>query len=553
MSTAACSFDTHEMFNQSPPYEDIDLYSSDLPLQEAVQANGAGDEAAALVRLRAAMGHGRDVRARRAAPTRIRRSSTPSTRRASAATWSSSIRPITISCGRASQPACMPRPGRAAGKRAAPPAEVARAARYYMAAQVESGHLCPITMTRAALGGACRRAGAACPGGAESGRDELRPGVSGPWREKPGMTLGMGMTEKQGGTDVRANTTSADRRLGRFLRRHRAQMVSLRADVRRLPGAGAGAGRAHLLLRAALSARRLGQCAAPAAAQGQARQPLQCFERSRVRRRLRLARRRGRRRRPHHHPDGAADAARLRARLGGLHAHGAGAGRAPLPPSLGVPAAPLRPADDARGAGRSGARGRRRGGAGHAACARLRSAPRAIRAKPPMRAWSRRRRSTGSARPRRASSTRPWSASAATATSRKACCRGSIARRRSTRSGKAPATSCASTCCARCSRDEEAAELLRIARARGFAAFRRDEKRRSIARTHSQARPRRASTVGRLATLAAAAALKATAPAAVAEAFVRTRLARQHGALYGADGIDAATAELLLQRALPGA
>ena len=39
----------------------------------------------------------------------------------------------------------------ATGKRAAPPAEVARAARFYMAAQVETGHLCPITMTRAAL------------------------------------------------------------------------------------------------------------------------------------------------------------------------------------------------------------------------------------------------------------------------------------------------------------------------------------------------------------------------------------------------------------------
>ena len=37
------------------------------------------------------------------------------------------------------------------GQRAAPPAEVVRSARYYMAAQVESGHLCPITMTRAAL------------------------------------------------------------------------------------------------------------------------------------------------------------------------------------------------------------------------------------------------------------------------------------------------------------------------------------------------------------------------------------------------------------------
>ena len=58
-------------------------------------------------------------------------------------------------------------------------------------------------------------------------------------------------------------------------------------------------------------------------------------------------------------------------------------------------------------------------------------------------------------------------------------------------------------------------------------------------------------TVGKLATLAAASALEATAPPAVAEAFVRTRLSRQHAALYGADDIEAHTADTLLQRALP--
>jgi hypothetical protein len=57
--------------------------------------------------------------------------------------------------------------------------------------------------------------------------------------------------------------------------------------------------------------------------------------------------------------------------------------------------------------------------------------------------------------------------------------------------------------------------------------------------------------VGKLATLAAATALEASAPPSVTEAFVRTRLARQHAALYGADDIAAATAETLLQRALP--
>ena len=58
-------------------------------------------------------------------------------------------------------------------------------------------------------------------------------------------------------------------------------------------------------------------------------------------------------------------------------------------------------------------------------------------------------------------------------------------------------------------------------------------------------------TVGKLAVLTAAAALRVTAPPAVVEAFVHTRLVRPHGALYGADAIEPETAELLLQRALP--
>ena len=157
-----------------------------------------------------------------------------------------------------------------------------------------------------------------------------------PWWEKSGMTLGMGMTEKQGGTDVRANTTTATP-VGRGLFDRRPQMVLVRADERRLPGAGAGAGRAHLLSHAALSARRLGQCAALPAAQGQARQPLQRVERGRIHRSVRLAGRRGGRRHPHHPADGAVDAARLRRRVGRPDAHGAGAGGPSLPLSQGVP------------------------------------------------------------------------------------------------------------------------------------------------------------------------------------------------------------------------
>lgn len=83
-----------------------------------------------------------------------------------------------------------------------------RAARFFMTAGVECGHLCPITMTSAsvaALAAAPERSQAWLPLIASRQYD---PGIKPPM-EKAGLTLGMGMTEKQGGTDVRANTTRA--------------------------------------------------------------------------------------------------------------------------------------------------------------------------------------------------------------------------------------------------------------------------------------------------------------------------------------------------------
>ena len=85
-----------------------------------------------------------------------------------------------------------------------------RAARFYLTAELECGHLCPITMTSASL--------AALMASPKIFR-EWAPRVttrkydqaSKAPVEKAGLTLGMGMTEKQGGTDVRANTTRAER------------------------------------------------------------------------------------------------------------------------------------------------------------------------------------------------------------------------------------------------------------------------------------------------------------------------------------------------------
>ncbi|MEA2892797.1 MAG: putative acyl-CoA dehydrogenase, partial [Bradyrhizobium sp.] len=96
------------------------------------------------------------------------------------------------------------------GKPAGAPSEVVRAAKFYIATQVETGHLCPITMTRASVAALAAQPGLLAkvmPVIATRSYDS----TFAPWWTKRGMTLGMGMTEKQGGTDVRANMTRAVR------------------------------------------------------------------------------------------------------------------------------------------------------------------------------------------------------------------------------------------------------------------------------------------------------------------------------------------------------
>jgi putative acyl-CoA dehydrogenase len=86
-------------------------------------------------------------------------------------------------------------------------AHVHRAAGFVVWSQVEAGHLCPISMTYAAA-----PALAACPALSDTWLPSLASTsydpVLRPVEEKSGAIAGMGMTEKQGGSDVRANTTT---------------------------------------------------------------------------------------------------------------------------------------------------------------------------------------------------------------------------------------------------------------------------------------------------------------------------------------------------------
>ena len=85
-----------------------------------------------------------------------------------------------------------------------------RAARFFLTAQAESGHLCPLTMTSAAVA-ALMAAPAVQKEWAPKILSRNYDSANRPFSQKSAVTLGMGMTEKQGGTDVRANTSTAER------------------------------------------------------------------------------------------------------------------------------------------------------------------------------------------------------------------------------------------------------------------------------------------------------------------------------------------------------
>ena len=87
-------------------------------------------------------------------------------------------------------------------------AHVARAALMYLYSQADQGTSCPLTMTHAAVPVLQKSKNLATSWLPRILSTEYDPRHIPAW-EKPGNTIGMGMTEKQGGSDVRANTTHA--------------------------------------------------------------------------------------------------------------------------------------------------------------------------------------------------------------------------------------------------------------------------------------------------------------------------------------------------------
>src|SRR6266436_3011443 len=203
------SFATHEVLNQSPPFEDVDLFALDQPLVEAVAANGGASAQQELSEFGQHWGS-----AAMAARGRVANENAPKLRtfdargnRRDEVEFHPAYHEL---MARSAHAGVHNSTWNAQGKLAGGPAEVVRAAKFYIAAQVETGHLCPITMTRASVAALAVQPELLAKTMPVIATRAYDPGFA-PWWTKRGMTLGMGMTEKQGGTDVRSNLTRAER------------------------------------------------------------------------------------------------------------------------------------------------------------------------------------------------------------------------------------------------------------------------------------------------------------------------------------------------------
>ncbi len=194
---------THEVFNQPVELVDTNLYDSDIALREAVQREGAAWAMDGLEAFGARAGSAEFLELGTLANKNPPELDTHDRygRRVDLIRFHPSYHALmkaSIEDGLHSSPWTDPGEG----------AHVARAARSYMQTEVEAGHGCPITMTFAATP-CLKLQGDLAAYWLPKIQARVYDPRNVPADEKQGVTIGMAMTEKQGGSDVRANTTRA--------------------------------------------------------------------------------------------------------------------------------------------------------------------------------------------------------------------------------------------------------------------------------------------------------------------------------------------------------
>jgi putative acyl-CoA dehydrogenase len=194
---------THQVQNQVPPLEDYNLFDADPALVEAVRREGAGWAEHELRAFGALMGSERVQRlgfdANRFKPEL--RIFDRYGRRVDEVEYHPAyheLMRLAVEQGMPSLPWRDPQPG----------AHVAHSVMLYLLSQVEAGVCCPLTMTYAVVPALRRQPEVAAEWEPKATARSYDPRCI-PLVEKAGATFGMAMTEKQGGSDVRTNTTVA--------------------------------------------------------------------------------------------------------------------------------------------------------------------------------------------------------------------------------------------------------------------------------------------------------------------------------------------------------
>jgi putative acyl-CoA dehydrogenase len=197
-------FATHEVLNQPPPLENTNLFEQDAALREAVAREGGAWGEARLARFGAWLGQGSTIRLGEQANQNppVLHSHDRFGHRIDEVefhpAWHELMRRAIAEQIHA-LPWVDPRPG----------AHVVRAASAFLLNQVESGVCCPLAMTFAALP-ALRDAPQIAKTWAPKVLSAEYDPAERPIAAKRGALIGMAMTEKQGGSDLRANSTRAE-------------------------------------------------------------------------------------------------------------------------------------------------------------------------------------------------------------------------------------------------------------------------------------------------------------------------------------------------------
>ncbi|PLC04008.1 isovaleryl-CoA dehydrogenase [Variovorax sp. RO1] len=196
---------THEVFNQPTPLVDYNLFDTNRPLRDALTFNAPALQTTQLHELGATLGS-----AAMQTHARLANIHTPQLhthdrfgRRIDEVEFHPSYHALmqtAVGAGLHGTPWT--------GMSASP--HVLRAAGFMLFTELEPSVLCPVSMTYAVTPALRGNAGVHADWGPKLASLWYDPALK-PLHDKPGVTMGMGMTEKQGGSDVRANTTQAVR------------------------------------------------------------------------------------------------------------------------------------------------------------------------------------------------------------------------------------------------------------------------------------------------------------------------------------------------------